>query len=90
MEDLHQLLLGTIRTQDVGSVGDESTAHQTSFAAGTHEAVVMPMAILERDEACAANSCYGLHTGRAAFGKQLAKALGTIGLLVPAGEPLAG
>jgi len=34
-------------------------------------------------------TCYGLHTGRATFGKQLAKALGTVGLLIAAGEPLA-
>lgn len=86
---LHQLLLGTIGAQDIGSVGDEATTHQTSLAAGTHKAVVMPVAILKRYEACAANACYGLHTGRAPFGKELAKALRTIGLLVAAGESLA-
>lgn len=88
-DGLHQLLLGTIGAQNVGSVGDKATTHQTGLAAGTHEAVVVPVAILKRDEACAANSCYGLHTGRATFGKQLAKALGTVGLLIAAGEPLA-
>jgi len=55
-DGLHQLLLGTIGAQNVGSVGDEATTHQTGLAAGTHETVVVPVAILKRDEACAANS----------------------------------
>lgn len=55
---LHQLLLGTIGAQDIGSVGDEATTNQTSLAAGTHKAVVMPVAILKRYEACAANAWY--------------------------------
>lgn len=111
---LHQLLLGTVGAQDVGSVGDEAASHQAGLAAGTDKAIVMPVTILKRNEASAANAyrsresergrvsylfyktslllltCYGLHTRGAALGKQLAKALGTVGLLVTASEALPG
>ena len=36
------------------------------------------------------NTCDGLDTGRASFGEQFAVAVGTIGLLILGGEPLAG
>lgn len=53
---LHQLLLGTVGAQDVGSVGDEAASHQAGLAAGTDEAIVMPVTILKRNEASAANA----------------------------------
>lgn len=112
---LHQLLLGTVGAQDVGAVGDEAASHQAGLAAGTDKAIVMPVPILERNEASAANACAkrerergrvsqlfyraaqflrltcnGLHTRGATLGEQLAKALGTVGLLVAASEPLPG
>lgn len=54
---LHQLLLGALRTQDVGAVCDEALAHQGAFAHGTDEAVVVPVPVLEGDEAGATNAC---------------------------------
>lgn len=53
---LHQLLLGTVRAQNVRSVGDEAASHQTGLATGAHEAIVMPVTLLERDEASAADA----------------------------------
>lgn len=54
------------------------------------EAVVVPVAVLERDELGAADAGDGLVAGEAAFREQLAEALGAVGLLVAAGEALAG
>lgn len=50
----------------------------------------MPVSVLERDEASAADACDRLGTGSAALGKQLAEAVGTIRLVIPGGEALAG
>jgi len=50
----------------------------------------VPVAVLEGDEARAADSGDGFDAGRAALGEQLAEAIGTVGLLVAAGEALAG
>lgn len=54
---LFDAFFGALWAQDVGPIGDESFADQRSAATGALEAVVMPMAILERDESCAADSC---------------------------------
>lgn len=54
---LHQLLFGALRTEDVGAVCDEALAHQGPFAHGADEAVVVPVPILEGDEASATNAC---------------------------------
>lgn len=55
---LHQLLLGTLRADDVLLVGDETAANQRRLADGTDEAIVVPVAILERDETRTADA-YG-------------------------------
>lgn len=47
---LHQFLFGTFGANNIGSIGDETTSDQTSLAAGTNKAIVMPMTILERNE----------------------------------------
>lgn len=54
---LHQLLLGTLGTDDVGGVRDEATADQRRLAAGAAEAVVVPVAILERNESRTTDAC---------------------------------
>jgi hypothetical protein len=54
---LHELLLGAFRANDVFGVGDEASAHQRSLARGANETIVVPVAILERDESGAADSC---------------------------------
>lgn len=53
---LHELLLGAFRANDVFGVGDEASAHQRSLARGANETIVVPVAILERDESGAADS----------------------------------
>lgn len=55
---LHQLLLGTLGTDDVGGVRDEATADQRRLAAGAAEAVVVPVAILERNESRTTDACW--------------------------------
>lgn len=54
---LHELLPGAFGTDDVLSVGDESLADQRGLALRADEAVVVPMAVLERDETGAADAC---------------------------------
>lgn len=87
---LHQLLLGALRTQDVGAVCDEALAHQGAFAHGTDEAVVVPVPVLEGDEAGATNACDGLGAGGASLGEELPEAVCAVGLVIPGGEALAG
>lgn len=87
---LHQLLLGALGANDVLLVGDESTSDQRRFTDGADEAVVVPVAVLERDETGTADSGDGLDTGGASLGKQLPEALGTVWLLVTARETLPG
>lgn len=53
---LHQLHLGAIRADDIVTVGDKATSDQRSFAARADEAIVMPVPVLERDEASTANT----------------------------------
>lgn len=54
---LHQLHLGAFRADDVVAVGDKATSDQRSFAARADEAIVMPVPVLEWDEASATNTC---------------------------------
>ena len=52
----HEPLLGALRTEDVLVVRDEALAHHGHLAGGAHEAVVVPVPALERDEAGAADA----------------------------------
>lgn len=90
MKYLHELLFGALWTDDVLSVGDEALADQRGLALRADEAVVVPVAVLERDEAGAANTGDRLGAGRAPLGEQFSEALGAVGLLVARGEPLSG
>lgn len=87
---LHQFLLGTLRTDDVLLVGDETASDQRRFADGADETIVVPVAILERDETRTADAGDWLGTGGASLREQLAEAVGAVGLLVAAREALAG
>jgi len=87
---LHESLLGAFRADDVLLVGDEAAAYQTGAALGAEEAVVVPMAVLERDKLGATDSSDGLVACEAPLGKQLAEAFSAIRLLVAGGEALAG
>lgn len=87
---LHQLLLGTLRTDDILLVGDEATADQRRFAHGADEAIVVPVTVFERDETGTADSGDWLYASGASLGEQLSEALGTVRLLVAAGETLSG
>lgn len=48
------------------------------------------MSVFKGDELGTADACDGLDTGRASFGEQFTVAVGTVGLLILGGEPLAG
>lgn len=86
----HQSRFGTFRTQYVSAISDETLANQRSPALRAHEALVMPVSILERYKFRAANTCYRFRAGHATFGEQLAEAVGAVRLLVPRREPLTG
>lgn len=58
---LHQLLPSAFGAQDFRSVGDEALAHQRVVAHGADEAVIVPVAVLERDEARSADSCNDIY-----------------------------
>lgn len=79
---LHQLLPSAFGTQDVGSVGDEALANQGVGAHGADEAVVVPVAVLERDEARSADSSDRLGAGGASLGEQLAEAFSAVRFFV--------
>lgn len=53
----HEPLLGAVRAQDVLAVRDEALADHGRLAGGAEEAVVVPVATFERDEARAADAC---------------------------------
>lgn len=57
LQALHQLLLGAIRTQDVALVRDEAFADERATAHCADEAFIVPVAVLERDEAGATDPC---------------------------------
>lgn len=54
---LHELLLGAVGAHDVLIDHDEALADQRVLAVRADEAVVVPMPVLERDEASAADAC---------------------------------
>lgn len=85
--DLHHVLLGALGADDVVLVRDEALAYETGAAGGAVETVVVPVAVLEGDELGAADAGDGLAAGEAPLRKQLAEAVGAIGLVVAAGEP---
>lgn len=66
---LHELLLRALGADDVLCVGDKAFAHERGLAMRADEAVVVPVAVLERDEASAADACIrteefvGFHVG---------------------------
>lgn len=64
----HELLLGALGADDVVGVRDEAPADQRRLAGRADEAVVVPVAVLERDEAGAADAC---RTRKQSFEKTL-------------------
>jgi len=87
---LHQLLLCTVRTQNVALVSNESLANKRASAHGTDEAIVVPVSILERDEPSAADTSDGFGTCCTSLCKEFSKAISTVWLLIPGGESLSG
>lgn len=86
---LHHLHLGAVRADDVLAVGDEPAADQRGLAARADETIVVPMPVLEGDEAGAANASDRFRAGGASLGEQFSEALGAVGLFVARRESLA-
>jgi hypothetical protein len=57
----HQLLLGTFRADDVISISDEPSSNQRCLASSTDETIIMPVAVFERDESGASDTCISNH-----------------------------
>lgn len=76
--NLHKFLLGTLGAENVRAISDEAFANQRAFAGSADEAVVVPVPVLKRNEACATNTSDGFATSGAALGKELSEAVGTI------------
>lgn len=60
------------------------------MTAGAEKAIVVPVPVLKGDELGAADAGDGLVASEAALGKELAEAVGTVGLVISAGEAGAG
>lgn len=86
--ELHELLLGTLRTQNVRAICDETFANKRRLAHCADEAVVVPVTVFKRDESGAANSGDWSTAGYASLSKQFAKAVGTVRLVLSGGEAL--
>lgn len=86
----HESCLCALGAENVRAVGDESLSNQRRGALGTDEAVVVPVAILERDELGAADACDRFGARVASLSEQVAIAVGAIGFIIFAGEPLSG
>jgi len=63
----HQLLLGALGADDVLTVRDEALPHHAGLAGRADEAVVVPVAALERDEPRASDSSDGFAARRASL-----------------------
>jgi hypothetical protein len=61
---LHELLFRALRADDVLAVGNEALPDERGLALRANEAVVVPVAVLERDEAGAADACRCKHICR--------------------------
>lgn len=85
---LHKPLFGAFGAQDVSPISDEPFAHQRVLAYGADEAVVVPVAVFERDESGSANAGDGSGARGAALGEEFAEAVGAVRLVVPRGETL--
>jgi hypothetical protein len=88
IENLHELLLGAIGTEDIAFVGNETLANEWTSAHCADEAVIMPVAILERDKAGSSDACNRLSAGSAPLGEQFSIAVRTIGFLFSWCKPL--
>lgn len=83
---LHQKLssLGSaaVGAQDLGTVGQESTADQRGGAAVTYETLSVPVPIVEGDELGSTESSDCLEASAALLSKKLSKAISTKRLFI--------
>uniref|UniRef100_A0A0N8BCT8 Uncharacterized protein n=1 Tax=Daphnia magna TaxID=35525 RepID=A0A0N8BCT8_9CRUS len=87
---LKNTLFSAFGTENIGAIGDESFSDQRHVAASALEAIIMPMAVLERDKSCAANTGNGLGASSATLSEQFSETFSAIGFLILGSEPLAG
>lgn len=87
---LHELLLGAFRANDVFGIRDEASADQRCLARGADETIVVPMAVLERDESGAADSRDRFGARSAPLGEQLSETIAAERLLISGRETLSG
>jgi len=85
---LHELLLSTIWTNDVISIGYETSSYQGCFAGGAIETVVMPMTLFKWNKASSSNSSNWFRAGVASLCKQFPITISTIWLIVLRCKPL--
>lgn len=88
--NLEKLLLGAFGTDDVLRVGDETSSDQRRLAHGADEAVVVPVAVFERDETSSADTGDWLRAGCTPLGEEFTETFGTIGLIVARSKSLSG
>ena len=72
----HELVFGTVRTNDIFSIGDEAFAGHGSLAHCANKTLRMPMPAFKRNETSPTGSGNGFAAGCTPFGKQLTEAIG--------------
>jgi len=86
----HESSFCAFGAENVRAVRYESFADERGGAQGTSEALIMPMAIFETNELCAADAGDGFYAGGTALRKQFTVAVGAVRLLILRCESLAG
>lgn len=84
----HKLLFSTLRTNNILPVCYEALANHGALAGRADEAIIMPVSALKRNEPGATNACNRFSTGCTSLREQFAKAISTVGLVIPGGESL--
>jgi hypothetical protein len=82
--------LATVGAKDLISIGKESTSYEGTVATVASKAIAVPMTVIERDELGASKTSDGFGASDAFLGKEIAKAVSTVWLVVTGRELLSG